>query len=123
MLLDSHALLWWLHDSPHLSARAREAIRDAEGARFVSSVSIYEIEWKVKLGRLGPYPRPISSIARESGFLDLPLLADHAAHAARLAGDHRDPFDRLLAAQAILSQMPLVTCDPEIAKLGVQTFW
>ncbi len=72
---------------------------------------------------MAPIARPISAIARESGFFDLPLRAEHAGHAARLETDHRDPFDRLLAAQAILSQMPLVTRDPEIAKLGVQTIW
>ncbi|MFZ5617981.1 MAG: type II toxin-antitoxin system VapC family toxin [Pseudomonadota bacterium] len=123
MLVDTHALLWWLHDSPDLSARARNAIVEAEGARFFSPVSVYEIEWKTRFGKLGPYARPISAIARECGFLELPIRADHAAHAARLGSDLRDPWDRLLAAQAILSQMPLLTADAHIGKLGVQTIW
>ncbi len=123
MLLDTHALLWWLHDTDILSAMARDAITDAENARFFSPVSIYEIEWKTAQGRLGPYRVSIAAAARESGFRELPLKADHAAYAARIKSAHRDPWDRLLAAQAILSQMPLVSRDVEIQKLGVQTIW
>ncbi len=123
MLLDTHVLLWWLHDSEKLSSSARDAIMEAEGARFFSPISIYEIEWKVAQGRLGPYRVSIAAASRESGFRELPLKADHASFAARMTAGHRDPWDRLLAAQAILSQMPLVTRDAEIQKLGVQTIW
>lgn len=123
MLLDTHALLWWLHDSEKLSPAAREAIVEAEGGRFFSPVSIYEMEWKVAQGRLGPYQVSIAAASRESGFRELPLKADHASFAARMNSAHRDPWDRLIAAQAILSQMPLVSRDTEIQKLGVQTIW
>ncbi len=123
MLLDTHALLWWLHDSEILSEKARDAIAESEGARFFSPVSVYEVEWKAANGRLGPYKVSIAVAARESGFRELPVKADHAAYAARMKSDHRDPWDRLLAAQAILSQMPLISRDPEIQKLGVQTIW
>lgn len=123
MLLDSHALLWWLEDSPELTSRVKRAVLDADERPYFSPVSIYELEWKVARDRLAAFSGSFLSLARKDGFQELPLTGEHAAFAARLAGDHRDPFDRLLAAQATLAGVALVTKDPEIAKLGVQTFW
>ncbi len=123
MLLDSHALLWWLEANPKLSRRALDAIRHAPDRPYFSAVSIFELEWKIAREKIGPFLGPIRSLAIKEGFLELKVSAEHAHAAAHLPGEHRDPWDRLIAGQAILSGWPVVTCDAEIQKLGVQTIW
>jgi len=122
VLLDTHALLWWLHDAASLSDRARLAVSAADQV-FFSPVSIYEIEWKAARGRLGAYPKPTNLLALEAGFAELPVRVEHAHQAARMQGANQDPWDRLLTAQAMLEQMAIVTRDPLIAQFGVQTVW
>jgi len=112
LLLDTHALLWWLTDDPKLSNPAREAIADGTRAVLVSAASLWEIATKNRLGKLGTADAllidPIGIIARE-GFEALSISLPHALLAGSLETDHRDPFDRMLIAQSILDGLILVS--------------
>lgn len=123
LLLDTHALIWWNEASPSLSMRARSTIEDENAEIHVSAASIYEIELKIAKGRLAPWSAPTIELAQREGFLELPFLAAHAEQAARLPLAHRDPWDRILAAQAIAENLIVITRDQRIASLGAATFW
>ena len=112
LLLDTHALLWWLADDPKLSAPARDAIADGERTVFVSAASLWEIATKNRLGKLGEADAfladPIGIIAAE-GFEPLPITLPHALLSGGLDTDHRDPFDRMLMAQSLIDDFVLVS--------------
>lgn len=112
LLLDTHALLWWLTDDPKLSVPARESIADETCVVLVSAASLWEIATKNRLGKLGEADAllidPIGIIARE-GFESLSIALPHALLAGNLETDHRDPFDRMLIAQSILDGLILVS--------------
>ena len=113
-LLDTHALLWWLSDDPALSPPTRRLIGGNENAAVVSAASAWEIATKVRLGKL-PSAAELASdfvayLERE-GFELLPISADHAIRAGLLPGPHKDPFDRMLIAQAQADSMPVVSND------------
>jgi PIN domain nuclease of toxin-antitoxin system len=116
-LLDTHVLIWW-DEGRKLAAAARRAIMQAD-AVYVSAASAWEIGIKIGLGRLRP-ARTVSQAAEESGFLELPVTFRHAEVAA-LPAHHRDPFDRLLIAQAELEGLTLVTRDPIFRRYGMKT--
>ena len=125
-LLDSHALLWWWTNAPRLGARARAAIQEGERPVHVSAAVVWEIAIKSALGKLpmivdfqGQYPR----LMRDNGFNRLDVTDTHALRAAYLAGTHRDPFDRLIAAQALTEDMVVITRDAEIARFGCTVLW
>jgi PIN domain nuclease of toxin-antitoxin system len=126
VLLNTHALLWWLDDDRRLSRRARKVIADPDSVIYVSSASVWEIAIKVRLGKLADpqdaVPR-LPQILVERGMTELPISAVHALGAGSLPNHHRDPFDRMLVAQSRLEGLPLVTNDPHIPKYGVQTIW
>ena len=109
LLLDTHVLIWW-DEGRRLSAPARRAITDADEV-FVSAASAWEVAIKVGLGRLRP-TRTVEDAVEESGFAELPVTFQHASRVASLPPHHRDPFDRLLAAQAEVEGLTLVTRDP-----------
>jgi PIN domain nuclease of toxin-antitoxin system len=109
LLLDTHVLIWWDEGRP-LSSEARQAIREAEQV-FVSAATAWEIAIKIGLGRLRP-SRTVEEAVAESGFLELPVTFHHAQIVATLPAHHRDPFDRLLVAQALGEQLTLVSRDP-----------
>jgi len=109
LLLDTHVLIWW-DEGRRLSAQARRAIAEAEEV-FVSAASAWEVAIKVGLGRLRP-TRTVEDAVEESGFAELPVTFQHASRVASLPPHHRDPFDRLLAAQAEVEGLTLVTRDP-----------
>jgi len=109
LLLDTHVLIWW-DEGRRLSPEARRAIRGAE-AVYVSAASAWEIAIKIGLGRLRP-TRTVEQATAESGFLELPVTFRHTELVARLPEHHRDPFDRLLVAQAEAERLTLVTRDP-----------
>src|SRR5665213_2023575 len=115
ILLDSHAFFWWVTDDTKLSKRARAAIEDEATAVFISAVVAWEITNKVRAGRW-PEARILSDrffeVVRDEGFSALSLTLEHAHLAGTLPGRHRDPFDRMLAAQAQIENVPLVTADP-----------
>jgi PIN domain nuclease of toxin-antitoxin system len=126
LLLDTHALLWWFTDDGRLSATAREAIADEKNEVFVSAVSAWEIATKQRLGKLEGVPAAaerFSELVAADGFLHLPVSYLHALRAGGYRQDHRDPFDRMLAAQSELESLRLVTRDPAFEAFGSKTLW
>lgn len=115
LLLDTHALIWLLTDNPRLDRRARESIAAAESV-FVSAVSIWEIAIKQALGKIDVRADHVIAAIPASGLLSLPVEMNHAAAVAMLPLHHRDPFDRLLVAQAMLEPLRLLTADPTLAR-------
>lgn len=115
LLLDTHMFLWTVTDSPRLTARARDDIVGAE-AVYVSAASIWEIAIKAALGRIEGDVAVIARSIEESGFIELPITAAHAARVSGLPPHHRDPFDRLLVAQALAEPLVLLTADKELAQ-------
>ena len=117
LLLDTHLLLWWLEGSPSLPAQARETIRDPENTVFVSAVSLWEIWLKQSLGKLRLPVDFTERLAAES-FESLPLLASHTRQVGLLPWHHRDPFDRMLVAQAQAEKLLLLTADEALTAYG-----
>jgi PIN domain nuclease of toxin-antitoxin system len=113
LLLDSHAFLWWCADDPRLGAGERQAIRDGQNDVFLSTASVWEMAIKQALGRL-TLPEPPSVVVARLGIERLAVQFEHAEATLRLPPLHRDPFDRLLVAQARLEGLTLVTRDPLI---------
>lgn len=126
LLLDTHALIWWWLDDPRMSGTAREALENEKNRIVVSSVSVYEIANRHRLGRLpalGEILADLDAAINDAGFAQIPLSPRHAARAGLLRGEHRDPFDRMIAAQGLIEQMPIVTRDREIAGFGCMVLW
>jgi PIN domain nuclease of toxin-antitoxin system len=124
LLLDSHTLLWWLIDAPSLSMRARDAIADPDNEVWASVVSGYELANKHRLGKLQPpLVEELIPMVRRAGLPPLAVTLEHAVAAASMPGPHRDPWDRLLMAQARLEHLVVVTVDPVFADYGVATLW
>lgn len=117
LLLDTHIVLWWLADDPTLSDDIKTQL-DHEPDVYVSSASIWEVSIKQAMGRLKE-PTDLPERVRDSGFRALPIAFDHAIAAGRLPLTHRDPFDRMLVAQAMCEDLTLVTRDAEIQKYEV----
>jgi PIN domain nuclease of toxin-antitoxin system len=118
LLLDTHVALWAITDSPRLSKQARDLILDAENEIQVSAASIWEIAIKHGLGR-GDMPisgEEALGYFRAAGYRLLPVLPEHAAAVEELPRLHQDPFDRLLAAQAMAEPLRLLTHDPLLAR-------
>ena len=120
LLLDTNALIWTLRNDPTLNSQAREAINDPGNEVFVSVVSVWEIAIKRYMGRLDV---PANFVERIRNADYIPLLAnfDHAELAGMLPLHHRDPFDRMLVAQAQVEDLVLVTRDRNMAQYGVAT--
>jgi PIN domain nuclease of toxin-antitoxin system len=122
LLLDTHVFLWWDSDLSELGAAARAAISDPMSNVFISSVSIWEIAIKRRIGKLVFAGSPAANIGR-NGFLPLPVLPIHAECAADLPLHHRDPFDRMLVAQAQIGGLTLVTADRQMVPYPVAQLW
>lgn len=125
MLLDTHALLWWLGGNTRLPVSSRAAIQTAD-AVFVSAVSAYEISQKVRLGKLEDAREAadaFTDLMLSQGFVELPVLWEHARRAGLMEGEHRDPFDRLLVAQALLNDLAIVSNDTVFDRFGVSRVW
>jgi PIN domain nuclease of toxin-antitoxin system len=116
LLLDTHVLIWW-DEGRRLATEARRAIADADSV-YVSAASAWEVAIKTGLGRLRPV-RTVEQAVDESGFLELPVTFRHAERVGKLLPHHRDPFDRLLVAQADVEELTLVTRDTVFARYGV----
>ena len=126
MLLDTHALLWWLTEDGRLSARARKAIIASRGSVLVSAATGWELATKHRLGKLpqGEHVVPVlSELLQREGFGTLAVSLAHALAAGNLPGHHRDPFDRLLIAQAKLEVLPIVSVDRVFADYDVGVIW
>jgi PIN domain nuclease of toxin-antitoxin system len=117
LLLDTHLLLWWLANSPSLSGQARALISDPDNTVFVSAVSLWEIWLKQSLGKLRLPSDFEEKLAAES-FESLPLTAAQTRQVALLPWRHRDPFDRMLVAQARLENLVLLTADDPVTAYG-----
>lgn len=116
LLLDTHILIWW-DEGRRITAQARRAIEEADTV-YVSAASAWEVAIKTGLGRLRP-TRTVEQATAESGFLELPITFQHAEQVTALPPHHRDPFDRMLVAQAAVEELTLVTRDPIFARYAV----
>lgn len=120
LLLDTHTFLWWVSDWDQIAKPAREAIADPDNEVFVSAVSGWEIGVKKAKGRLTA-PNNLTAVVEEKQFQHLPLTFGHAERAATLPTHHRDPFDRMLVAQARVEGLVLITRDARISLYDVPT--
>lgn len=126
VLLDTHAFLWWTTNNPRLSARARQVIADTDNSIYISAASAWEIATKQRLGKLKGVPDAttrFSELVTADGFDHLPITHLHALRSGGFKVAHRDPFDRMLAAQSEIERLPLLTCDPAFEQFGIETLW
>jgi PIN domain nuclease of toxin-antitoxin system len=119
IILDTHVLIWALENNPALSDKAAEKIINAENMVFVSAASVWEIEIKRSMGKLIAPNNLIEEIKRHR-FTPLPMTMEHAELAGKLPHIHKDPFDRMLVAQAVYEKLTLVTRDEWIGKYDVK---
>ena len=125
VLLDTHAFLWFLAGDERLSRKALEAMSDENAELFVSAASVWEMAIKASLGRLH-LPLPVAYYVAEKihdGFQVMPIDWVHAAAVQKLPFHHRDPFDRLMIAQAQIEKLPLVSGDSTFQKYGIRLIW
>lgn len=124
LLLDTHAYLWWVRNDPSLSEHARSLIGSQDV--LVSAVTALELAIKTRVGKL-PGGEEIAAdmpaAIIEEGFEKLDVTVEHARLAGLMPGQHRDPFDRLLAAQARIENVPLLTVDGAFRQFGVEILW
>jgi PIN domain nuclease of toxin-antitoxin system len=126
LLLDTHALLWWLDGDPRLSETARAAIGEEVNTVYVSAASAWEIATKVRIGKLPgavEVAERLPAILAEQAFATLPIGLEHARRAGLLPGEHRDPFDRMLIAQAQIEDLILVSNESVFDPFGVKRLW
>jgi len=126
LLLDTHALLWWLLGDGALSAVGQSALANADNDVFVSAASAWEASIKHKLGKLpsaGQFLADLDGIVARQGFTELPVSIRHGERAGSLPLLHRDPFDRMLVAQAIEGKLVLVSNDAIFDRYGVARLW
>jgi len=113
-LLDTHILLWWLFNDPKLDTQCRDIIRNPKNRLFVSSASAWEIATKYRIGKLPEAKQLIEEYAQilsQAKFIELSITSTHALRAGNLPISHRDPFDRMIMAQAELEGLPVLTYD------------
>lgn len=126
VLLDTHTLIWWMTTDAHLSQSARALIEEKNNTSLVSAVSAWEIATKVRLGRLPAAANLVqdfvSDLARQRIDI-LSVTADHGIRAGLLPGPHQDPFDRMLIAQALAENVPIVSNDRALDGYGVRRLW
>lgn len=126
LLLDTHALLWWLIKSPLLPVSAQSLLRNRQNTLSVSAASAWEMATKVRLGKLDVAAEVVENfmfyLAREE-FDVIPVTVEHGIRAGLLPGPHKDPFDRMLIAQALAENVPLVSNDRALDGYGVKRLW
>lgn len=126
LLLDTHAFLWWVQGAPDLSSKARAAIADPENECLLSLASCWEMAIKLSLGKLelaSTLDRFVPEQLAANQFQQLEIGFRHIARVAKLAFHHRDPFDRLLAAQALEERLTIVSADAMFRRYGVKRIW
>ena len=125
-LLDSHALLWWWFDPDRLSTAVRELLIDPSTPVLVSAASVWELSLKHHQGRLPELSGAITDLPgllQADGFEALPISLAHGLRAGGYSQPHRDPFDRMLAAQSELDRLVLLTADPQLSTFPCRTLW
>lgn len=126
LLLDTHTLLWWLAGDSRLSAPARWAIEDTENTVYVSAASAWEVSTKHRLGKLpkiGPLATDFSAEVEAQGFTSLSITLEDGSDAGKLPGPHRDPFDRMLIAQALSRNFAILSNEEDFDQYGVVRIW
>jgi PIN domain nuclease of toxin-antitoxin system len=126
LLLDTHALLWWLAGNESLSLAARTAISNEGNSVFVSAATTWEIATKHRIGKLPGVATIVTDLEgaiADQGFMEMPIGLRHGQVAGSLPGPHSDPFDRMLIAQAILEQLVLVSNEVPFDAYGVSRLW
>jgi PIN domain nuclease of toxin-antitoxin system len=126
ILLDTHAFLWWITDHPKLPSLVRRIMGNGKNELFLSAVSGWEIAIKAQMGRLQIPEKPERFVRQQMAINrihDLPIQISHAVHVYDLPHYHRDPFDRMLVAQAQLEGLSLLTNDARIAQYPVKVIW
>ena len=126
LLLDTHALIWWLLGDDALSATARHVIADPGNESFVSAASAWEVATKYRIGKLpeaAVFAADVARIVAAHGFTELPISIRHGQIAGSLPGIHKDPFDRILVAQAITEDMAIVSRDAVLGAYGIVRLW
>ncbi len=126
ILVDTHAMLWWLRDDSRLSEQARRLFQDGRTNLLWSMVSSWELAVKVSIGKLyldRPVHRLFADLVSEQGVEVVPITHEHCTLVAKLPLHHRDPFDRMLVAQAQSASVPLLTADRKLAAYDVATIW
>ena len=124
-ILDTHTLLWYLFDDVHLSSVAKQIISDQSSRIFISYVSFWEIGIKIRIGKLDYTYNTLEFIklCQKEGFNPLSIKLRHINEIQTLPLIHRDPFDRMLIAQAKVEDMILLTCDQNIPQYPIKTLW
>lgn len=126
LLVDTHVLIWWLAGDAQLSAAAAQAIADESSAVFVSAATAWEIATKHRIGKLPSVERFVGRMEATllaEGFEPLALTVQHGERAGTIEGPHKDPFDRMLIAQALAEDLILVSREPLFDRYGVQRLW
>ena len=126
LLLDTHAFLWWLSGNRRLAGAARQAIEDDGNHVMVSAASAWEIATKHRLGKLPGgevLAQDVAGAIASQGFEELPITVHDAERAGRLTGPHRDPFDRMLVAQALAHDLAVVSVDAVFGRYGIKRLW
>ncbi len=125
-LLDTHVVLWWFFNDPQLSYRSRAIIEDGEQKLFVSAASAWEISTKHRIGKLPEAAEAVNRFAdllRQARMEPLAISLQHGLLAGSLAGDHRDPFDRMIIAQAQVEELAVITSDSVFERFGIEVVW
>jgi PIN domain nuclease of toxin-antitoxin system len=126
VLLDTHTLIWAGEEQHRLGEQARAVLSDADSVLMVSAATAWEIATKVRLGKLPEaigLERDFVAIVTGAGYTLVPVTAEDALRAGRLAGEHRDPWDRMIAAQALALDIPVISLDPKLDAFGVRRVW
>jgi PIN domain nuclease of toxin-antitoxin system len=126
LLLDTHALLWWLLEPARLSAQARRSVANRRNAIWISAATGWEVLTKQRIGKLpsiGGLAGNLFQEIQEEGFQPLSITFSHACLAGSFTHNHRDPFDRVLAAQSLLENFQLVSADSVFDQFGIERIW
>lgn len=125
VLIDTHVLIWWLDGGNRLSGQVRNVFRDRDSTILVSAATAWEIAIKSAAGKMdaGPLIDGFENEIEQEGFVELPILARHAVRAGLLSGPNKDPFDRMLAAQALTENVPLISRDTHFDSYAVRRIW
>ncbi len=126
ILLDTHVCVWMILGSPRISGLAKATIQDLANQVFVSAATGWEITTKYRIGKMpevGPFVHDLAGTLKRMSFQELPVSMDHATRAGLLIGGHKDPFDRMLIAQSLAENLPLVSNEDLFDRFQVQRIW